>query len=326
MKNPNKAFIEAQKNKNDEFYTFYNDIENECKHYTKSFKDKIIYCNCDDPTKSNFFAYFLINFKKFKLKKLIATHYVPITMNDLWTNETTAVDDVAYKIEVTDFEDNITTSEEAFEYAKKYRKELKGDGNCLSDRECLSFLKESNIVVTNPPFSLMKDFISLMFEYKKDFLVIGNTNIVSYSSVFPYFKNRQLFFGVSSFNKGMYFKVPEDYEYSENYSAKKEIDGIKVMRVAAIGWFTTLPCSKRIVKQINLTAVYNEQDYPKFDNYDAIEVGIVKKIPKDYYDVMGVPTTFLYHWDPDQFEVLNCIHQPLVKNKTKFPRIIVKRK
>lgn len=326
MPTQNNTLNTAKENQSDEFYTLYSDIEKECNNYINSFKNKVIYCNCDNPIRSNFFAYFLINFNRFGLKKLIATHYSPAVVEDLWSDESTAVPEPAYKIEVTSLETDISAPSDAFDYAVKHRQPLAGDGDFATDKDCLFFLKESDIVVTNPPFSLLQTFILTMFRYNKKFLILGNTNIINYPTIFPHFINRELFLGVSTFNNGMYFMVPDNYEYADTYKNKTEIDGHKVIRVASICWYTNLDNGKTTAVPIELTKEYNEDDYPNYSNYDAIEVDSYKNIPKDYYGKMGVPITFLNKWDPNQFEIVDCVNQPEIGDKILYARIIIRRK
>ena len=296
----------AKKAKNDEFYTQLSDIENELKHYKSHFAGKVVYCNCDDARKSNFFRFFQKKFNDYGLKKLITTSYnenghgsVLVYEGD--TNGNGKLDDNEVKVS-----------------------ELKGNGDFRSE-ECIEYLKESDIVVTNPPFSLFRDYIATLVQYDKKFLIIGNTNAITYKEVFPLIKENKLWLGWSSFNKGMYFYVPEDYKYADTYKFEKEINGQKVMRVSSICWFTNLDHSRRH-EDLILYKKYTPEEYPKYDNYDAIEVSKVCEIPKDYDGIMGVPITFLDKYNPSQFEIVGCANNPIIKGKLIYKRLLIKRK
>jgi hypothetical protein len=271
----NNNLNKARKEKNDEFYTLYNDIEKELIFYKNHFNGKIVYCNCDDPTKSNFVNYFVNNFNELNLKSLIATSF---------SNENNGL---LYEFDGKNLP-KIT--------------KLQGNGDFRSE-ECINLLKKSDIIVTNPPFSLFREYIDIMMKFDKKFLVIGNTNAIANKEFFPLIKDNKLWLGCSSFNTGMYFEVPENYVHNETYKFKKEIDGKKVMRVAAICWFTNLEHNRRN-NFLNLTCQYSEDKYPKYDNYDAIEVSKVCEIPMDYEGVMGVPITFIDKFNPEQFEIV----------------------
>ena len=296
----------AKKAKNDEFYTQLLDIENELKHYKSHFAGKVVYCNCDDARKSNFFRFFQKKFNDYGLKKLITTSYnenghgsVLVYEGD--TNGNGKLDDNEVKVS-----------------------ELKGNGDFRSE-ECIEYLKESDIVVTNPPFSLFRDYIATLVQYDKKFLIIGNPNAITYKEVFPLIKENKLWLGWSSFNKGMYFYVPEDYKYADTYKFEKEINGRKVMRVSSICWFTNLDHSRRH-EDLILYKKYTPEEYPKYDNYDAIEVSKVCEIPKDYDGIMGVPITFLDKYNPSQFEIVGCANNPIIKGKLIYKRLLIKRK
>ena len=291
----NNNLTNAKKAKNDEFYTQLTDIEKEMRHYKSFFKDKIVYCNCDDARESNFFKYFSLNFEHLGLKKLITTGYkadgkgvVLIYEGDKNGNRT--VD-----------ENEITVTE------------LKGNGDFRSE-ECIEFLMEADVVVTNPPFSLFREYVAQLMEYGKKFLIIGNTQAITYKEIFPYIKNNELWLGCSSFNSGMFFRVPNNYEYADTYKFDRERNGEKVMRVSSICWFTNIPHNKRNY-DLDLYRKYNETDYPMYDNYDAIEVSKVADIPMDYDGVMGVPITFLDKYCPSQFEILDCC-EPAIRLTT----------
>ena len=275
----NTSLSNAKKAKNDEFYTQLSDIENELKHYKNHFAGKVVYCNCDDARKSNFFRFFQKKFSDYGLKKLITTSYnenghgsVLVYEGD--TNGNGKLDDNEVKVS-----------------------ELKGNGDFRSE-ECIELLKESDIVVTNPPFSLFREFIATLVEYGKKFLVIGNNNAITYKEIFPLIKENKLWLGFSD-NKTMEFVMPDSYE-KYNYIDKK---GRKIGKVPAISWFTNLEHSKRN-DEIILYKKYTPEEFPKYDNYDAIEVSRVCEIPKDYNGVMGVPITFLGKYNPSQFEIV----------------------
>ena len=312
----NANLSNAKRAKNDEFYTQLSDIENELKHYKSHFAGKVVYCNCDDARKSNFFRFFQKKFNDYGLKKLITTSYnenghgsVLVYEGD--TNGNGKLDDNEVKVS-----------------------ELKGNGDFRSE-ECIEYLKESDIVVTNPPFSLFRDYIATLVQYDKKFLIIGNPNAITYKEVFPLIKENKLWLGWSSFNKGMYFYVPEDYKYADTYKFEKEINGRKVMRVSSICWFTNLDHSRRH-EDLILYKKYTPEEYPKYDNYDAIEVSKVCEIPKDYDGIMGVPITFLDKYNPSQFEIVGCANhgtdnkydlcKPTIKGKLIYKRLLIKRK
>ena len=255
----------AKATKNDEFYTQLEDIENELKYYKDYFKGKVVYCNCDgflNEEKSNFFVYFSLNYEFLGLKGLICTKYNPNGKGKKYE----------YYGDLNG--NNYPDKEEIF------TSDLEGDGDFRSE-ECIGLLKKCDIVCTNPPFSLFRQYVAQLFEYNKDFLIIGNVNAISYKEVFPLIKENKMWLGVSSFNKGMYFGVPDDYTYADTYKFDRERNGKKVMRVSSICWFTNLDHKKRH-EELVLYKKYNEEEYPKYDNYDAIEVSKVTDIPMDY--------------------------------------------
>ena len=308
----------AKATKNDEFYTQLEDIENELKYYKDYFKGKVVYCNCDgflNEEKSNFFVYFSLNYEFLGLKGLICTKYNPNGKGKKYEY-------------YGDLNGNNYPDEEEI-----CTSELEGDGDFRSE-ECIEILKKCDIVCTNPPFSLFRQYVAQLFEYKKDFLIIGNVNAISYKEVFPLIKENKMWLGVSSFNKGMYFGVPDDYTYADTYKFDRERNGKKVMRVSSICWFTNLDHKKRH-EELVLYKKYNEEEYPKYDNYDAIEVSKVTDIPMDYYGVMGVPITFLDKYCPEQFEIVGQMMTtkvtefnfgyPYIDGKKKFARLLIKR-
>lgn len=312
MANRNEDLRKANKAKKDEFYTQLSDIEKELKNYRKEFLGKVVFCNCDDPYESNFFKYFAMNFDFLGLKKLIATCYAtsPVAYTQLSLFDVQGLKipqkspKKAYKIEITEVSDNnndgaIDLSD--VEYLIKNKKNtltlLKGDGDFRSD-ECVKLLKEADIVVTNPPFSLFREYVSQLIEYDKQFIIMGNTNALSYKEVFKLFKEDNIRTGYTNFNVGMYFFVPDD---TEKYH--KIVDGKKMVRVATSCWFTNLPV-KRHNEKLILYEVYSKDNYPKYENFDAINVDSYTKIPKDYDGYMGVPITFLDKYNPNQFKLL----------------------
>ena len=309
----NNNLHNAKTTKNDEFYTRLEDIENELKYYKEHFKGKVVYCNCDGFLKkerSNFFLYFSLNYEFLGLKGLICTKYNPNGRG------------VKYEYYGDLNGNNYPDEEEIF------TSELEGDGDFRSD-ECVEILKKCDIVCTNPPFSLFRQYVAQLFEYKKDFLIIGNVNAISYKEVFPLIKENKMWLGVSSFNNGMYFGVPDDYIYADTYKFDRERDGKKVMRVASICWFTNLDHKKRH-EELLLYKKYNTEEYPKYDNYNAIEVGKTKDIPIDYDGIMGVPITFLDKYCPTQFKIIKFRKGDddkdlSVNGKCPYFRILIKR-
>lgn len=312
MANKNDDLRKANKNKNDEFYTQLSDIEKELNNYRKEFKDKVVFCNCDDPYESNFFKYFAMNFNFLGLKKLIATCYAtsPVAYTQLSLLDVEGLklpvksSKKAYKIIITEIEDNNgdgATDLSDVEYLIKNKKNtltlLKGNGDFRSE-ECIELLKESDIVVTNPPFSLFREYVSQLEEYNKQFIIMGNTNALSYKEIFKLFKEDKIRTGYTNFNVGMYFFVPKE---TEKYH--KIVDGKKMVRVATSCWFTNLPV-KRHNEKLILYKKYSFDEYPRYDNYDAINVNSYKDIPCDYEFVMGVPVTFLDKYNPLQFKLL----------------------
>ena len=276
----NANLHKAKNAKNDEFYTQLTDVSKELMHYKHHFKDKIVFCNCDDPTWSAFWKYFHLNFSALGLKKLISTHY----------DKT----EPTYKMEYTGGDDN--------DIEVGVKTPLEGNGD-FRNQECLDLLDEADIVVTNPPFSLFREYVACLVEHDKKFIILGNMNAITYKEFFPLLRNNEVWLGCTNFNVGMYFFVPDDFEYRLTYKFLKEIDGRKVNRVAGCCWFTNLDHKKRHEKLI-LWKNYTSDEYPKYDNYDAINVNKVSEIPCDYDGVMGVPITFLDKYNPDQFEIV----------------------
>lgn len=306
----------AQKNKNDEFYTSLVDIEKEVKYYKEYFKDKIVLCNCDDPFESNFFKYFALNFNSLGLKKLIATCYAgsPIVTEQLSLFDVkgleikTEYEKAPYKIEITEVIDtngdgavDLTDVEYLIKNKKNTLTLLKGDGDFRSE-ECVNLLKESDIVVTNPPFSLFREYVDLLEKYDKKYLIIGNVNAIAYRNFFQYIKSNKVWMGASIHSGDREFRVPDSYPLKASGTRIDE-NGNKYIRVKGVRWWTNLDYKERHEKLI-LYKKYNAEDYPKFDNYDAINVDKVTEIPVDYSSMMGVPITFLDKYNPEQFTIV----------------------
>ncbi|MBR1825295.1 MAG: adenine-specific methyltransferase EcoRI family protein [Alphaproteobacteria bacterium] len=282
----------AKKNKNDEFYTRLEDIENELCHYKAFFKGKTVFCNCDDPRKSNFFHYFSYNFEHLGLKKLITTCYKSQN-SDLFSQNDS---EQAVYLEYTgDKNGNKIPDIEEIGI-----KPLKGDGDFRSP-ECIELLKQADVVVTNPPFSLFREYVAQLMEYNKKFLIIGNKNAITYKEVFPLIKENKLWLGYG-FNSGnAYFYTSPDKDYAEG--VYDSITGLVKFRNC--GWFTNIETSKRY-EDLDLYKKYTPEEYPKYNNYDAINVDKTSEIPIDYDGVMGVPITFLDRYNPNQFEIINA--------------------
>ncbi|QDO82470.1 modification methylase [Shewanella psychropiezotolerans] len=289
----NKDFQQARQARKDEFYTSLSDIELELRHYTSHFEGKVVYCNCDDPRASNFFRYFSENFEKLGLKKLITTCYQSQDAEHFGQNDS----DKAVYLEYTgnNNRDSIPSDQE------NGIKQLVEDGDFRSD-ESVALLKQADIVVTNPPFSLFKEYVAQLVEYEKKFIIIGNMNAVTYTNIFPLIKNSQIWYGPSIRSGDREFRVPDDYPLMAAGSRVDEY-GNKYVRVKGIRWFTNLDYPSRHV-DLNLQKTYSPDANPKYANFDAIEVSKTKDIPLDYDGPMGVPITFLDKFNPDQFEIL----------------------
>ena len=286
----NKSLHAANKAKQDEFYTQLPDIEKELRHYRKHFRGKIVYCNCDDPTISNFYQYFKMNFEKLGLKRLITTCYKnqePDLFSSHNMETAVGVEYVGNGTEPTVFQ-------------------LQEDGDFRS-RECIALLKQADIVVTNPPFSLFREYIAQLVEHDKKFLVIGNKNAISYKEIFPLIKGGKLWVGNTSMSQDLLFDVPTQYaqellKTKKPGSAYKIVDGIVKGRSQSV-WFTNLDHRKRH-EDLILYKKYAPDEYPKYDNYNAINVNKTDHIPVDYAGEMGVPITFLDKHNPDQFDIV----------------------
>ncbi len=289
MANLNTTLGEAKKNKKDEFYTQLNDIERELKNYKKHFKGKTVYCNCDDPRVSNFFHYFSYNFEYLGLKKLIATCYKSQSMDLFSKNDS---EEAIYLEYFGDKNKNKIPDKEEIDV-----KPLKGDGDFRSD-ECIKKLKESDIIVTNPPFSLFREYVSQLIKYKKKFLIIGHQNAVKYKEIFPLMRDNKIWLGFGFRGSAGHF-INDTYQNYATASDKK--DGM--IRVSGVHWFTNLDIKKRH-QDLILYKKYTPKEYQKFENFNAINVDITKEIPCDYSGLMGVPITFMDRYNPDQFEII----------------------
>ena len=335
----NKNLNAAKTAKKDEFYTQLTDIERELQHYWPHFRDKVVLCNCDDPYESNFFKYFALRFNQLGLKKLICTCYngSPVQGNELMIDFGDFSDEpkkVAHKVVITEVKD--LNGDGAVDLSD-VRYLLQNDKNIISilktgdfrDPECIGLLKQSDIVVTNPPFSLFREYIGQLMEYEKKFLIIGNQNNVTYKEVFPLIMHNKVWLGYKS--GAMAFRVPDD-------------SGQKWRSLGNICWFTNLDHNKRH-EELDLVCRYSEEEFPKYDNYDAIEVNRVDNIPFDYDGVMGVPITFLDKYNPEQFEILGATEndaseaiiklrvsghykydRPYIKGVRKYARILIRNK
>ena len=288
----NSTLNRAAKAKNDEFYTQISDIETELKNYTHHFKDKTILCNCDDPRVSNFFRYFALNFQTLGLKRLIATCY----MND---NPDLFSQGSVNKSIYSDYDGSFRCNE-LTDFNRIPFKQLNGDGTYSAgdfrSQDCINLLKQADIVVTNPPFSLFREYVAQLMEYNKKFVIIGNQNAITYKEIFPLIKDNRLWLGFSNPKE---FVVPK----SVNKNCYTDADGVIRAKFGNVCWYTNLDITKRH-EEIILYKNYNPDDYPKYDNYDAINVDKVSDIPCDYDGVMGVPITFLDKYNPEQFEII----------------------
>jgi hypothetical protein len=295
MASKNENLHKAKKAKNDEFYTRIEDIENELVNYKDFFKDKVVYCNCDHPTESNFPRYFLLNFEKLGLKKLVSTCFI------------------------NDGKGWIGTKEKDGEYTIE---QLEGNGDFRSE-ECIEFLKQADVVVTNPPFSLFREYMKQLIDYGKKFLIIGNGNAVTYKDVMSKIISNEIRIGVSK-GVGGHFWMIANKEFNVIDASTKQKDGHTLVDISLACWFTNMK-NERGKEELELSATYTPTEYPKYDNYDAIEVGKVKDIPKDYYGVMGVPFSFMDKFCPAQFQILGVLN-PKLKGKWKYKRMLIKRK
>lgn len=318
----NKNLHIAKKLKNDEFYTQLSDIENELRHYKQHFKGKVVFCNCDDPYESNFFKYFAINFNSLCLKKLIATGYVtsPVAGNELalFEDESNVPKNQPYAVYINEVSDlngdgriDLADVKLLLRKKKNTRRKLYGDDTYPAGdfrcEESIALLKQADIVVTNPPFSLFRDYVAHLVKYNKNFIILGNPNAITYKEIFPLIKDDKLWIGNKPMGSDMLFDVPKEYA-EELVITKKEgsayriVNGVVKGRTQAI-WFTNLDIKKRH-EELILYKNYNPEDYPTYDNFNAINVNKVAEIPCDFDGVMGVPITFLDKYNPEQFEIV----------------------
>jgi len=288
-KEANRRLTNAKNSKKDEFYTQLSDIENELKNYKKYFKHKIVYCNCDDPRVSNFFHYFSYNFEKLGLKKLITTCYKNIDMDLFSQNKFKKAIYLEYY-----GDKNKNYIPDPKEIGIKY---LKGDGDFRS-QESIELLKQADIVVTNPPFSKFREYIAQLFEYNKKFIIIAHQNQIKYKEAFKLLKDNKMWLGYGFKGNAAHFINSHYKDYATAGDHRKGM-----IRVSGVTWLTNLDISKRH-EDLILYKKYNPEEYLKYDNYDAINVDETKEIPMDYKGVMGVPITFMYKYNPDQFEIV----------------------
>jgi len=302
----------AKHQKNDEFYTQLVDIENELKHYREQFRGKVVFCNCDDPYESNFFKYFANNFNHLGLKKLIATSYTksPIAGTQLPLFEVEGLKPDGkqpFKVEINEVSDSggkgavdLSDVQYLLKHDKNTSTPLKGNGDFRSE-ECVELLKHSDVVVTNPPFSLFREYLAQLEKFGKKFLILGQQGAITYKECFELIKENKMWLGYD--NGGTkWFQVPDDYDI-QTESRKKFVNGVKYFSMGSIMWFTNLDTTKRH-EEIVLYKKYKAEEYPYYVNYDAIEVSKVAEMPLGYTGEMGVPITFLDKYNPDQFEII----------------------
>jgi len=285
----NKNLHSAKKGKNDEFYTQLEDIERELKHYKEHFKNKVVYCNCDDPRVSNFFHYFSYNFEKLGLKKLITTCYKNQSRDLFSDNQSEKAIYLEYNGDKSG--NHIPDVEEIGVH------ELKGDGDFRS-QESIELLRQADIVVTNPPFSLFREYVAQLIEYDKKFVIVGHQNAIKYNSIFPLIKKNKIWLGYG-FKGGASHFINKHYEDYATATDRKE----GMIRVSGVVWYTNLDIAKRH-EDLILYKQYSPEEYPKYDNYDAIDVSKTNEIPIDYTGAMGVPITFMNKYNPEQLEII----------------------
>ena len=362
----NKYMHKAKKSKSDEFYTLFSDIQKEVEAYLEYnpdvFRNKVVYCNCDDPYESNFFRYFALNFNRLGLKQLITTSYktspVANTQLELFGDEvdfpdsTDEADGIANRVIINEVGDidgdgEFNLNDVALQLKKNKNNEwvpLEGDGDFRSE-ESIALLEKSDIVVTNPPFSLFREYVKQLIDYDKKFLIIGNINAISYKEIFPLIKQNRSWLGTGMGRWISGFIVPESYELYGSEARTTE-DGKRIVSTNNCLWLTNLDHGKRHQKLPLMTMSDNIKfsthknikgvGYQKYDNYDAIEVPFTDAIPSDYDGVMGVPITFLDKYNPDQFEIVGCMTTtkkteynygyPYVNGKKKYARILIRKR
>lgn len=344
----NESLNKANLNKKDEFYTQLSDIEAEMRHYKDHFYGKVIFCNCDDPYESNFFKYFAMNFNFLGLKKLVATSYSgspvagdQLSLFDVKSSGVSNRDTkLPYKIEITEVTDinadgavDLADVEYLIKNGKNTLTVLNGNGDFRS-AECTALLKEADIVITNPPFSLFREYVAQLVEYKKKFIIIGSKNAITYKDIFKLIKENKIWLGNGFPNGNAFFKIPDGY-------SREWADGVLnpetgLVKFRNVGWFTNLDFEERH-ENLTLYKHYKPEEFPKYDNYDAIEVSKTAEIPCDYDGAMGVPITFLDIYNPEQFEILGNLgsYAPdgyslssaiYINGKKMFKRILIKRK
>lgn len=339
MGNKNTSLNAAGKAKKDEFYTQLTDIEKELRHYRNHFHGKTIFCNCDDPYESNFFKYFVLNFNRLGLKKLIATCYTgsPIANRQLSIFDIMGEDhetyDKPYKAIVTTVYDktgdggvDMIDVAELFKSGENELTELTGDGDFRSE-ECLALMDEADIVVTNPPFSLFREYVATLIEHEKKFIIIGNQNAIKYKEIFPLMLQNKRWLGYGFNRNCAHFVSP----YKDTASDLDHKEGM--IRVSGVMWFTNLDIKKRH-EEVVLVKRYKPDEYPKYDTFDAIEVGKAVDIPCDYSGVMGVPITFMTKYNPEQFEIIGELNhgcdneydlaKPVINGVEKYTRILIR--
>ena len=312
----NKNLTAAKTAKKDEFYTEMIDIERELQHYWPHFRGKVVFCNCDDPYESNFFKYFALHFNHLGLKKLICTCYngSPVQGNELMIDFGDFTEDpkkIAFKVEITEVKD--LNGDGSVDLAD-VRYLLQNDKNVISilktgdfrDPECIELLKEADVVVTNPPFSLFREYIGMLMKYEKKFLIVGHQNAIHYKEIFPWIRDGKVWLGYGFKGAAAHFYSPyEDIATAGNH--KRDM-----IRVSGVNWFTNLEIAKRH-EEIDLVCRYNVEEYPTYDNFNAIDVGKVQNIPYDYDGIMGVPDTILGQLNPEQFEIIGLGSGDLAK-------------
>lgn len=344
----------ARTAKKDEFYTQLTDIEKEMRYYKKHFQGKTVLCNCDDPFESNFFKYFVLNFNRLGLKKLIATCYSgsPIAGQQLSLfdyidgNTDNKEENRPYKAVVTTVYDktgdggvDMLDVAELFKSGENELTELNGNGDFRS-KECLALLDEADIVITNPPFSLFREYVAVLMEHQKHFIIIGNVNAITYKEIFPLLRDNQIWIGASIHSGDRKFYVPDDYPLNAAGCGVDE-DGRRFIRVKGVRWYTNLDLKQRHEEMI-LVKRYDSVEYSMFDNYDAINIDKTTDIPCDYAGIMGVPITFMDKYSPDQFEIIGLIagnirglagieskigkDGPYINGRLKYGRVLVRNK
>ena len=327
----NRFLHQAKRQKNDEFYTQLADIENELRHYKAHFRDKVVYLNCDDPYESNFFKYFALNFNELGLKKLLATSYAGSSV----AGEQLALHLApAYKTEITRVDDlsgdgatGLSDVRLLLESDPSAVTQLEGDGDFRS-AECIELLEEADVVVTNPPFSLFREYVAQLIDHGKQFLILGQQNAITYKEIFPLLKDGKMWLGNDNGGE-KWFRVPMDYEIKTE-SRKKIDDGAKYFSMGSVNWYTNLDHRKRHEEMI-LVKRYRPEDYPTYDNYDAIDVSRVANIPRDHDGPMGVPITFLDKHNPEQFRIVKFRkgdddRDLRVNGKEPYFRIVIQRR